>query len=697
VLLLFAATAAVGLVRGGRVERAYAVALLAMSLGYLLEVFDRPEELAQYAEAMLYIVWGGAVLVAAVAELLRAYDRLDRTEEALAQHTQRLVAMWEIAGDTSLDEAARVQAFLDAGARAIRSGIPAYGHLARLDGDTIVIESAVSEGLLPPERSDLLRVLGPGARIPFHGGMHIEVLARGGTADWPDIAVDLSSKRRRRLWDLGVRAVIGTAFRVGAEQYFLMFGTLESPGRPFDRDDSVFVELLASFFAARLNQEHALERVRRKSETDALTGLPNRASFRTGVMLALREAIRNNAAGGLAVVDLDRFNEINDAFGHDIGDRVLAVVAATLRERLRPGDIAGRAGGDTFAVLLTGIEADQLPTRVAELLDAFAEPLVVESGGEPLRVKVNIGAARFPADARTCDDLIARAEAALQVAKRGDGGVSLYHPDLEAALDVRRTMRRMLAGGIEANELIVHYQPSIALADGRQAGAEALVRWRHPTRGLVGPDDFIPFAEQHGLIGGIGAWVLQRVAADIADLGDQLESQRISVNLSLNQVDDISLVSQVRALIDNWPGIARKLAFEITESAAMRDTGQTIRTLAAIRKLGIPFALDDFGTGYSSLAHLKRLPIDTMKIDRTFVAGLPGDKDDAALVETQFAIARQFGYETHAEGVEREDQLEWLRSLGCKYAQGFLIARPMPFGEYRRWLEQADRRTAISA
>jgi EAL domain-containing protein (putative c-di-GMP-specific phosphodiesterase class I) len=362
---------------------------------------------------------------------------------------------------------------------------------------------------------------------------------------------------------------------------------------------------------------------------------------------------------------------------------------------LRLGELAGRIGGDTFGVLLAGITDEAaLGERIAAVLEFFDAPLAEGTDGEPVRAKANTGVAAFPHDGRTYDDLIARAESALQVAKRGDGGIARYHAELESGLEVRRSMRRMLAGGIEANELTVYYQPSITLSDGRPAGAEALLRWRHPTRGLVGPDDFIPFAEQNGLIGGIGTWVLQRVAADIVELGERLGTARIFINLSLNQVDDVTLVSQVSSLLEHHPGLVHRIGFEITESAAMRDTGQTIRTLSAIRTFGIPFALDDFGTGYSSLAHLKRLPIDVIKIDRTFVAGIPGDEHDAALIETQLAIARQFGYETHAEGVERDEQIAWLRALGCRYAQGFLIARPMPFDDYVAWLDErgADAR-----
>jgi diguanylate cyclase (GGDEF)-like protein len=692
-LELFVATGAVARVKGDCIERAYAIALLAMSLGYLLDIYNRPTSIAGYAEMTLYPVWGLAVLVVAVSELLSAYEKLDRTEEALVGHTQRLAAMWEIAGDASLDEAQRFQAILDAGARAIRPGYSFRGHVARLDGEEIVVESVVSAAILPgdQEQDELLGVIAAGARLPIRDGLHADILAADATCDWADISLDPTAQRRERTRALGVRGVIGTTFRVGHEQYFLVYASRRPLTLPFDRDDRFFIELLGSFFAARLHGRRQLERIRREADLDALSNLPNREAFRTAAMQALREGGRSNEPLALAIIDLDRFNEINGTYGHAVGDCVIVAVAAGLRSRLLPGELAGRIGGDTFGVLLAGISDDAtLSARLAALLGLFAEPLAEGSGGELVRVKANAGVAAFPQDARTYDDLIARSEAALQVAKRGDGGVARYHSELEAGLEVRRTMRRMLAGGIEANQLTVYYQPSITLSDGRPAGAEALVRWRHPTRGLVGPDDFIPFAEQHGLIGVIGTWVLQRVAADIAELGDRLGTGRIFINLSLNQVDDITLASQIASLLEQHPGLAQRIGFEITESAAMRDTGQTIRTLSAIRAFGIPFALDDFGTGYSSLSHLKRLPIDVIKIDRSFVAGIPGDEDDAALIETQFAIARQFGYETHAEGVEREDQLRWLRALGCRFAQGYLIARPMPFEDYVAWLTERE-------
>jgi len=697
VLEMCIATGAVALVHGDRIERAYAIAILALSLAYLLEIYDRPLTIGAYAEMMLYTVWALAVLVAAVNELLGAYNRLGRTEEALVEHTQRLVAMWEIAGDASLNEAERFQAILDAGARAIRPGHPFHGHLARHEGEDVVIESVASGANLPTDYERMFDLLVIGARLPLRDGMHADILAAGGTCDWADIAFDPAAPVRARTQSLGLRAVIGTTFRVGNEQYFLLYASRRGVRRPFDRDDRFFIELVGSFFAARLHQRQQLERIHREAERDALSDLPNRAAFRAAAMRALRERGRGSESVALAIIDLDRFNEINGTYGHAVGDRVVVAVAAGLRSRLAPGELAGRIGGDTFGVLLVGTDEAALLERVVAMRGTFSEPLAEAKRGEPVRIKANVGVATFPQDAQTYDDLIARAEAALQVAKLGDGGIARYHSELETGLEVRRTMRRMLAGGIEANQLTIHYQPSITLVDGRPAGAEALIRWRHPTRGLVGPDDFIPFAEQHGLIGGIGTWVLQRVAADIVELGERLGTARIFVNLSLSQVDDITLVTQVRSLLEKHPGLAEHIGFEITESAAMRDTVQTIRTLSAIRTFGIPIALDDFGTGYSSLAHLKRLPIDVMKIDRTFVAGVPTDEHDAALIETQFAIARQFGYDTHAEGVEREEQITWLRALGCQFAQGFLIARPMPLEEYANWLAERAADDAMSA
>jgi diguanylate cyclase (GGDEF)-like protein len=689
---LAAAAAAVWSASRTGIERAFALTLLSMACAFYLETFvDADGSISAYFGSLVYASASVFVLGAAIADLARAFFRLGQTEEALAEHTQRLSAMWEIASDSSLDDYARYQAMLDAGARAIRPDHPFHGQIARLDGEDVVIAAISNTERLPADHTDLAAATFVGARIPLRDGLYPEHLT-GGTRDWSDLALEPILSRRRRIRELRLRSAIGTAFRIGAQQYFLVFASRRPLARPFNRDDRVFIDVLGSFFAARLHQQQQLERIRAQAELDALTGLLNRTAFRGVAAQALREAGRANSTALLAIVDLDRFGAVNETYGHAAGDSLLASVADALRARLAPGDLIGRLGGDTFGVLLSHVPDRETGTeRLNELTAALAEPFAITAGGEGIRLHASIGAALLGDDARTYEDLLARGEAALQFAKRGQRGIALYTGVLDSALEVRKTMRRALASGIGTGELVVHYQPAIALSDGRPAGAEALVRWQHPTLGLVGPDDFIPFAEEHGLIRDIGASVLRQVASDVAFLGARLGSSRIYVNLSLTQVEDLTFLSQLSEAIARQPDLVKRLGFEITESAAMRDAGQVLHVLGAIRELGMPVALDDFGTGYSSLAHLKRLPVDAIKIDRTFVAGLPHDPHDAALIETQLTIARQFGYETFAEGVEREEQLTWLRALGCRYAQGFFIARPMPLDEFTPWIVEGWR------
>jgi diguanylate cyclase (GGDEF)-like protein len=674
-----------------RIDRAFSITLLAMGLAFALETFMGPAgSVTDYAAALLYTIGATFVFSVAIRDFVNAFYRLDRTEAALVEHTQRLSAIWQIAVDTTIDEATRFQAMLDVGATAIRPRQPFYGHVARLDGDHVVIEASVKEHSLPTELGDLAEAVSPGTRFPLRDGLHADLLSARTTRDWSDLLGDPTLARRRRPRALGIRSAIGTTIRVGPVQYFVLFVSREPVQRPFTRDDHVFIDVLASFFTARLHQRRQLDHIRYQSEVDALTGVFNRPTFRSAATRVLSEN-GTSKSSALAIIDLDRFRDINDTYGHLVGDAVLRGVAQVLHETLAPGDVVGRLGGDTFGIMLGDVEGyDDAAERLRTVAEAISLPIAAGPQGETVQLHATCGVALAPGDARTFEALLSCSDAALASAKRGAGGIALYSHDIESSLEARRAMRRSLSHGIGARELVVHYQPSIALADGRPVGAEALVRWRHPTRGLIGPDDFIPFAEEHGLVGHIGGWVMRQVASDIEALGNAGDGLRIFVNLSLHQLDDMSFVTQLRELMRSTPELAQRLGFEITESAAMRDAGQTLRSLAIVRDLGIPVALDDFGTGYSSLAHLKRLPVDAIKIDRSFVAGLPGDVHDAALVETQLSIARQFGYETHAEGVEREDQRAWLRARGCKFAQGFLIARPMPVDDFRAWLGASD-------
>ncbi|HET9016537.1 MAG TPA: EAL domain-containing protein, partial [Thermomicrobiaceae bacterium] len=425
---------------------------------------------------------------------------------------------------------------------------------------------------------------------------------------------------------------------------------------------------------------------------DQLTGLANRALFHDRVVHALARRQRPGRAVGVLFLDLDNFKVINDSLGHDAGDALLVAVARRFSGVLRPGDTAARMGGDEFTFVLEDLaDADEALTVAQRLVAALRAP--VRAGDQELVVTASVGVAVAGDSTATPTDLLRHADAAMYQAKQlGKGRVAVYDPSFEAQVWARLHLEQDLRRALEGGELTLVYQPIVPLAGGTAFGVEALTRWDHPVHGEISPSSFIPLAEETGLIVPLGAWVLRTACRQLRQwqetLGDQAPAV-VSVNLAVHQVHDPDLVDSVVRVLDETGLAPAALVLEITESALV-DTA-ALATIDRLRGLGVRLAIDDFGTGYASLAYLQRLPVDFVKIDHSFIAGLGHDPGDTIITSGIIGLAHGLRLQVVAEGVEAEEQLAPLRALACDLAQGFALARPMPHDALARFVAETGR------
>jgi diguanylate cyclase (GGDEF)-like protein len=427
---------------------------------------------------------------------------------------------------------------------------------------------------------------------------------------------------------------------------------------------------------------------------DGLTGLPNRAMFNERLTQAVRNARQGTASLAVLLFDMDRFKAINDTLGHPVGDQALREVGVRVRQALRDGDVLARLGGDEFGVLLPAGSPEHAPRVVAEkILKAFEAPLVV--AGHTMDIAASIGIARYPQHGEDAASLLRAADVAMYAAKRGKVGWSVYDPGHDERRQEFLTLLGELRRAVEAGQLVLEYQPKVSLAENRATAVEALVRWRHPQRGLVSPADFIPFAEQTGYIGAITRWVLKR-AIDQCGLWHRAGIRlKMCVNISARDLrqEDV-LVEFVSAALAEAQLPAGMLCLEITESALMDDPRSAQYTLRELRALGISTSIDDYGTGYSSLAYIKQLPVNELKIDRAFVMGMEADARNAAIVRSTIELGHNLGLAVVAEGVETDHEVAELRRFGCDIAQGYRFARPMDAAALEAWLRGAPLEVA---
>jgi diguanylate cyclase (GGDEF)-like protein len=427
---------------------------------------------------------------------------------------------------------------------------------------------------------------------------------------------------------------------------------------------------------------------------DGLTGLPNRVLVMDRIGHALARSARVEQPVALLFIDFDGFKTINDTFGHGAGDQLLRTVGSRLSGLIREADTVGRLGGDEFVVLLEPGETRPAPELVAErILELLNQPIEL-GGGVEVRLTASVGIA--VGHRETTEQLLRDADLALYSAKQaGKNRYVVFEDEMQTAIADRHALEVDLKRALAHNELYLVYQPTFRLDDRKVGGVEALLRWRHPTRGLISPDRFIPIAEDSGLILEIGRWVASEACRQAASWRERGLGLTMSVNVSGKQIDEPDFVDEISEILDDTGLDPAALTLEITETSLMRDPHQAAARLQALKQLGVRIAIDDFGTGYSSLAYLREFPVDSLKIDRAFVSGLDNTQDASAFVTTLIQLGRQLNIQTLGEGIEDEDQLRRLLDAQCDYGQGFLLARPLPAEQLEALL--TDERTNITA
>jgi len=447
-------------------------------------------------------------------------------------------------------------------------------------------------------------------------------------------------------------------------------------------EELAFLRTAASLLSAGLQRIESDRRLPLLAQFDPLTGLATRTLLADRFAQMIVRAKRRNTPLGVLFIDLDDFKLVNDRLGHSAGDAVIAQVALRLQAAVRSGDTVARVSGDEFAIVLADLaRADDAALVAQKILDRLAEPVTL--GGEQCYVTASIGIASYPGDGDYAEALLGAADAAMYRAKQsGRNAYQFYTSEITQRTRARAQLAFELRSALERNEFELAYQPKVDLVSGKACGAEALLRWNHPERGVVSPAEFIPVLEDTGLIVQVGEWVIRRACEDLKSwIASGAQPIPIAVNLSARQFRQKDLDDRIRALVAAAGVDPALIELEITESQLMQDPEHAIRIMRALRESGIRMAIDDFGTGYSSLAYLTRLPVKSLKIDRSFVADVFSDNADAAIVRTIIEMAHQLGFTVVAEGVETDRQAAFLRQFGCEQAQGFLFARPMPAAE----------------
>jgi diguanylate cyclase (GGDEF)-like protein len=482
--------------------------------------------------------------------------------------------------------------------------------------------------------------------------------------------------RRHGVTSAACVPVIGSRVQLG------VLGTFDVVARSFSPDDVHFLQTIANVIAMAVDRHGQDTEIRYLALHDSLTGLPNRVLLADRLEREVQAFRRTGRAVALLLMDLDGFKDINDTLGHHVGDVVLTRIGARLTEVVRQTDTVARLGGDEFAIVLSDVEPGEAERVAVKLLAAVEEPLEVEDMG--LGVRASVGIALVPDHGTDTSTLLRCADVAMYRAKQLGMGSLTYDADFDHH-DVRRlALVAELREALEADELVCHYQPIIDLRDRELTSVEALVRWRHPVLGLVGPEQFVPVAEQTGLIKPLTWWVLRSALTQVRLWEDQHHPLAVAVNISACVLHDPELVDRVHQLLSEAGVAGERLELEITESGMMANPGAAMETLTRLAALGIRLAIDDFGTGYSSLAYLQRLPVHDIKVDRSFVADMADNSTDASIVRSVIELGHSLGLRVTAIGVEDEPTLDLLTELGCDAIQGYLVGVPALPGELGR-------------
>jgi diguanylate cyclase (GGDEF)-like protein len=450
------------------------------------------------------------------------------------------------------------------------------------------------------------------------------------------------------------------------------------PGRP-EKAQLALLQMSSGSAAIAIEQRQLTDQLAYQAHHDALTALPNRLLFQDRLRQSIVQARRTETMVALLYLDLDRFKLINDTLGHASGDTLLRQVATRLKSCLRETDTLARISGDEFTVIATGLKNPQHASLVAEtILKALRDPFEAED--QELYVTASVGISVYPRDARDAETLQRNADNAMYRAKsRGKNRFEFFLPEMSKSMLQRLEVETQLRRALERGEFCVHYQPQFDLQSGRLVGQEALLRWNHPKLGSIAPDQFIPIAEENGLIVPIGAWVLQEACRQTSAWRKAGYSLRgVSVNVSAVQFSRPDFVDTVDAVLKSSGLEPRSLELELTESLVIRDVRESANKMEKLRALGVQISVDDFGAGYSSLSYLQRLPIDILKLDRSFVEECKTENGSSSLVRGIVTLAHSLGIGVTAEGVETQQQLDLVHYSGCDKAQGFLLGRPSP-------------------
>jgi diguanylate cyclase (GGDEF)-like protein len=447
---------------------------------------------------------------------------------------------------------------------------------------------------------------------------------------------------------------------------------------------TLLVGLTIAWFVSRRVTRQA-QQLANQAMYDSLTGLPNRSLLHDRLEHEITRAAREQTAFGVVLMDLDRFKVINDTLGHEVGDEVLREVGRRLKETLRNEDTVARLGGDEYVLLLHGMEEKDVQRIANKLLMALDQPFHWQ--GQSIDLGASLGVSLFPSQCTDTGALLRCADIAMYVAKRAGSGYVLYAPEQEHSSRGDLSLKSELREAIHSDQLSLHYQPQIDHLSNSVVGLEALVRWNHPQRGFLAPDKFIPLAEEAGLIGPLTQWVLKTALSQIANLRAEGYLLTMAVNLSARNLHDMTLPAAIDALLRESGVAAEHLKLEITESAVMSNPVDGLAILTQLDRMGVTLSIDDFGTGYSSLSYLKQLPVDELKIDKSFVMDMEENENDAVIVRSTIDLAHNLGLKVTAEGVETQDAWDLLVILGCDRSQGYFMGRPMPVEKLREWLK----------
>jgi diguanylate cyclase (GGDEF)-like protein len=663
-------------------DRAVAVAMVAVGGEVFLTILGASANSVTWYSARLLSVFGSAMIVVHVtaellsnrSQLMDAELKIAATEAESSLRAQQFRAVWQAATTDGLSDNDYVQAIVDLGSANLRPSAKIYGYVSHFENDRLVIEAISCCGRrMTDHHVDDLNV---GAAMAFDGAAERELLRAGRTA------IGSLSGDARPAW----ASYLGLPIKMGAVTHFLVFATCDPLEVPFVDSDVAYVEVLGAQILHRYYQLDQVARIRFQLEHDSLTGLVNLTTFRKTLRLSTAKGV----GLGVARLNLDGFRDVNASEGHLIGDEILVEVAAMLRG-VEATDVVARIGGDDFAIILYDIDSEPaLASRLERYRQIFDRPFHTgdRMGTRFLPVTCSIGATVFPRDSCDMDGLLKCADAALETAKkRGGGSVVVYSESERVVANGHIAFRRELRDAIDGNGLVLEYQPTFDLATRAIVGVEALVRWEHPTRGRLMPDQFLAAAERGGLMPNLTRWVLARAIRDFSTV-ELPKNFRCFINVPVTLLDDPTFVGEIEARIATAPHLARHLGIEITETEAMQNVERTVIALRSIRRRGLQVAIDDFGTGYSSLSYLKRLPIDIVKIDRIFVQGLPDKDKDVAVAELFLDLTRRLEVISLAEGIESVEQVGWLREKGCMRGQGFLVAPSLPIAELRECLAQ---------